>query len=197
MTMILDAKKYSVLVVSSSEKMREGFKSFLPSTKYSTVVFVTSIASAKRAVLDKNYDFVIVNTPLPDDFGTSFAIDMSQKSNSVCLMMVKAELFEKINYQVTPHGVFTLSKPVSASNMEQSLRWLASARERLVPMEKKTDTIEGKMKEIRIINRAKWALIENLSMSEQEAHRYIEKQAMDKCVSKVSVAEDILKTYQK
>lgn len=195
--MILDVKKYSVLVVSASDKMREAFRNFLPSTKYSSVVFVTSIAAAKRAVLDKFYDFVIVNSPLGDDFGTSFAIDVSQKSGSVCLMMVKAELVEKINYQVTPYGVFTLSKPVSVSSMEQALRFLASARERLVSMEKKTDSIEGKMKEIRIVNRAKWALIENLNMSEQEAHRYIEKQAMDKCISKVSIAEEILKTYQK
>lgn len=195
--MILDVKKYSVLVVSASDKMREAFRNFLPSTKYSSVVFVTSIAAAKRAVLDKFYDFVIVNTPLGDDFGTSFAIDVSQKSGSVCLMMVKAELVEKINYQVTPYGVFTLSKPVSVSSMEQTLRFLASARERLVSMEKKTDSIEGKMKEIRIVNRAKWALIENLNMSEQEAHRYIEKQAMNKCISKVSIAEEILKTYQK
>lgn len=195
--MILDVKKYSVLVVSASDKMREAFRNFLPSTKYSSVVFVTSIAAAKRAVLDKFYDFVIVNTPLGDDFGTSFAIDVSQKSGSVCLMMVKAELVEKINYQVTPYGVFTLSKPVSVSSMEQALRFLASARERLVSMEKKTDSIEGKMKEIRIVNRAKWALIENLNMSEQEAHRYIEKQAMNKCISKVSIAEEILKTYQK
>lgn len=195
--MILDVKKYSVLVVSASDKMREAFRNFLPSTKYSSVVFVTSIAAAKRAVLDKFYDFVIVNSPLGDDFGTSFAIDVSQKSGSVCLMMVKAELVEKINYQVTPYGVFTLSKPVSVSSMEQALRFLASARERLVSMEKKTDSIEGKMKEIRIVNRAKWALIENLNMSEQEAHRYIEKQAMNKCISKVSIAEEILKTYQK
>lgn len=195
--MILDSKKYTVLVVSSSEKMKEGFKSFLPSTKYSSVVFVTSIAAAKRAVLDKFYDFVIINTPLTDDFGTAFAIDICRKSSSVCLLMVKAELCEKINYQVTPYGVYTISKPVSVTNMEQALRWMASSRERLIGMDKKTDTIEGKMKEIRIINKAKWLLIENLSMTEAEAHRYIEKQAMDKCVSRLSVAEEILNTYQK
>lgn len=195
--MILDTKKYSVLVVSSSDKMRDAFKNFLPSTKYSSVMFVTSIASAKRAVLDKFYDFVIINTPLSDDIGLSFAIDVCTKSSSVCLLMVKAELCEKITYQMTPYGVFTLSKPVSVSSMEQALHFMAAARERLVKMDKKTDTIEGKMKEIRIINRAKWLLIENLSMSEAEAHRYIEKEAMDKCISKITIAQEILKTYQK
>ena len=195
--MIFESKKYSVLVVSSSDKMKEAFRNFLPSTKYSSVIFVSSIAAAKRAVLDKFYDFVIINTPLSDDFGTSFAVDVCNKSSSVCLLMVKAELIEKINYQVTQYGVFTISKPVSVSSMEQALRFMISARERLVRMDKKTDSIEEKMKEIRIVNRAKWLLIENLNMSESEAHRYIEKQAMDSCQSKLSVAQDILKTYQK
>ncbi|MBP5238504.1 MAG: ANTAR domain-containing protein, partial [Clostridia bacterium] len=31
--------------------------------------------------------------------------------------------------------------------------------------------------------------------TEPDAHRYIEKQAMDRCISKQSVAEEIIKTY--
>ena len=56
-------------------------------------------------------------------------------------------------------------------------------------------TIEEKMAEIRLVNKAKWLLISQLSMSEPEAHRYIEKQAMDRCVTKRTIAEEIMKTY--
>ena len=51
------------------------------------------------------------------------------------------------------------------------------------------------MVEIRIVNKAKWLLISELKMSEADAHRYIEKQAMDQCITKRSIAEDIIKTY--
>jgi glutamine synthetase len=44
-------------------------------------------------------------------------------------------------------------------------------------------------------NRAKWILINELSMSEPEAHRYIEKQAMDRCISKDQIAKEIINTY--
>lgn len=60
---------------------------------------------------------------------------------------------------------------------------------------KKTLSIEEKMEEIRIVNRAKWLLISELKLDESEAHRYIEKQAMDRCVSKKTVAKEIIKTY--
>ena len=91
--------------------------------------------------------------------------------------------------------MFTLSKPVSRQTVFQALDWLASARERLRKLEKKTVSIEEKMEEIRIVNRAKWLLIEVLKMTEADAHRYIEKQAMDRCISKRAVAEDIIRTY--
>ncbi|MBR6411066.1 MAG: ANTAR domain-containing protein [Clostridia bacterium] len=32
-------------------------------------------------------------------------------------------------------------------------------------------------------------------MSEPDDHRYIEKQAMDRCISKKAVAEEIIRTY--
>ena len=72
---------------------------------------------------------------------------------------------------------------------------MRSERERLRKLEKKTLTIEEKMEEIRVVNRAKWILIHELKMEEPQAHRYIEKQAMDCCTSKRSVAEKIIKLY--
>ena len=39
-------------------------------------------------------------------------------------------------------------------------------------------------------------LIERLKMSEAEAHRYIEKQAMDTCTKRRIIAEKIIRTYE-
>ena len=47
-----------------------------------------------------------------------------------------------------------------------------------------------------MVDRAKCALIQYLHMSEPDAHRYIEKQAMDLRITRQEVAEEILKTYE-
>ena len=112
------------------------------------------------------------------------------------LLLVKAEHCPDIEAQVSAHGVLTLAKPTSAQLFAQTLRLLCITRERLRGMEKKAVTLQEKMEEIRLVNRAKWLLIEELKMTEQEAHRYIEKQAMDRCVTRRAVAEQILSTYQ-
>ncbi|MBR2952905.1 MAG: ANTAR domain-containing protein, partial [Clostridia bacterium] len=83
----------------------------------------------------------------------------------------------------------------SKPTMAIALSWLSSAREKLRKTEKKTLSIEEKMEEIRIVNRAKWILIRELKLDEPEAHRYIEKQAMDRCISKRIVAVEIIKSY--
>ena len=53
------------------------------------------------------------------------------------------------------------------------------------------------MAEIRLVNRAKWVLIEQRGMDESAAHRYIEKQAMDRCVTRRMIAEEILNNQSK
>ena len=63
-------------------------------------------------------------------------------------------------------------------------------------MEKEKLNLKNKMNEIQIIDRAKWLLVDQLKMSEPEAHRYIEKQAMDRCVKRVEIAQNILRTYE-
>ena len=90
--------------------------------------------------------------------------------------------------RLAPQGILLLQKPTTPPLLLQSMQLLCGTRERLRRMEEKTATIEERMAEIRLVNRAKWALIDKQGMTEQEAHRYIEKQAMDRCVTRRSAA---------
>lgn len=193
--MSLKERVYSVLIVSAAENFSTAFSALLPESKYRPICTATSISAAKRALADRAFDFVIINAPLPDDIGTRLAIDTCNSKEVVVLLMVRSELHAEIYDKVAEYGVFTLPKPTAKSTLIASLDWMVSARERLRRAEKKSLSIEEKMEEIRIVNRAKWLLIREIKMEEPDAHRYIEKQAMDRCVSKREVAEEIIKTY--
>lgn len=108
---------------------------------------------------------------------------------------MKRELHNEIHDKVVEYGIFTLAKPTSKPTLLQALKWMESGRERLRQFEKKSLSVDEKMAEIRLVNRAKWLLISELKMNEPDAHRYIEKQAMDRCISRKIVAEEIIKTY--
>ncbi|MEE1053907.1 MAG: ANTAR domain-containing protein [Acutalibacteraceae bacterium] len=193
--MSLKERIYSVLVVSSTEGFNNALRELLPESKYSPTRFVASVSAAKRELAERDFDFVIINSPLPDDVGIRFAIDTVGTRKSVVLFAVKSETLDEVYDRTAEHGVFLLPKPTSKPMIAAALNWMSSARELIRSTEKKTLSIEEKMEEIRIVNRAKWLLISELKLDESEAHRYIEKQAMDRCVSKKTVAKEIIKTY--
>ena len=194
--MSLKEHVYSVLIVSASESFTSGVLPFLPEATYRPVKNARSVSEAQRLVAERLYDLLIINTPLPDDFGAKFAIDISDKSPSVVLLFVRSDNYHDVYDKVCDFGVFTVRKPLPQQNVSQALDFIKATRERLRKMEKKTVSLEEKMMEIKIVNRAKWTLINSLNMSEDDAHRYIEKQAMDRCLSKRQIAEEILRTYK-
>lgn len=193
--MELTVYRYATLLVSASQSFVKTLQALLPTSVYDPISVRCDAASARRALLENRFDIVIVNTPLPDEFGTALALDACADSGAGVLLLVRAELFPQVNEQASPGGVLTLPKPLSQTLVSQSLTLLRGTRERLRRMEQKTATLEEKMQEIRLVNHAKWVLIEQLKMTEEQAHKYIEKQAMDRCITRRAVAENILSTY--
>lgn len=183
---------YSMLVVSGGDRFNRALEGFLPAAFLSRTLFAGSLSEGRRILSERVFDFVLVNSPLPDGAGVGFAIDVSRAPEQVVVLLVKAELHGDIHQKAAPHGVFTLQKPLSRPGMGQALSWMVSAREKLRRAEKKSLSLEEKMAEIRLVNRAKWALIRERGMDEPGAHRYIEKRSMDLCVTRGEVAREIL-----
>lgn len=194
--MIFQERTYSVLLVSASEKFNTSILTLLPPTDYWPVTIAKSVGEARRRLVEESFDIVLINAPLSDDFGMHLAMDICSNSGAGVLLLIKNELYNEITSKVVPYGVMTMPKPTSLQLVSQSLQILRATRERLRQMEAKQISVEEKIEEIRLVNRAKWVLIECLNMTETDAHRYIEKQAMDLRVSKREVAESIIKTYK-
>lgn len=194
--MALKERIYSVLTVSSTEKFTSSLSSVLRENRFFPVKTVLSVSQAKRAMLERDYDIVIVNSPLPDDFGIKLAIDVCNEKNSVALVFVKVDVYPQTYSKVSEFGVLTLPKPTSPQMVAQALDFVCATRERLRRYEKTVSSVKDKMEEIRTVNRAKWLLIDVLKMSEEDAHRYIEKQAMDRCLTKSEIARNIINTYK-
>lgn len=188
--------QHSVLIVSSSEKSADFLTRLFDSALYNPVAVAKSGNEASRMLISCAYDIVMINTPLSDEFGYELALNIQEHSVSGVMLLVKNEMFDEICDRVENYGILTVSKPLSKQLFYQSLRLIAATRERLRVLEKENVKLQVKIQEIRIIDRAKWTLIEYLKMSEAQAHRYIEKQAMDMRITRRAVAESILKTYE-
>lgn len=193
--MALKERVYSVLLVSASERFNASMKELLAQMPFEPVCVAASINAAERLTAERSFDCVLVNSPLPDDPGLRFSVNSCANRETVVLLLVRSELHDQVHDRVAEQGVFTLAKPSPRGAVLQALSWLVSARERLRKVSDKIQPLEKRMEEIQLVNRAKWLLIRELKMSEPDAHHYIERQAMNRCLSKGKVAQEIISLY--
>lgn len=187
-------KKYRVLVAGSGDKIFDFIAEMLPRSGYEPVLRAMDAGQVRRMMLDAPTDLVIVNTPLPDEFGVELALDLAEGTTGV-LLMVKSEVYDQVCDKVEDSGVFTIAKPMTRQSFYGAVKLLTAMTARLTKMEKQNRTLQEKMADIRVVNRAKWLLIQRLCMTEEDAHRFIEKQAMDTRLPRREVAENIIRTY--
>lgn len=192
--MAMAKRKYRVLVAGSGDKIFDYISEMLPRTGYESVLRAGDAGEVRRMLLDSPVDIVIINTPLSDDFGVELALDLAEGAIGV-MLLVKNELYDQVCYKVEDSGVLTLGKPMSRQGFYSAVKLLTAMTARLSKMEKANRTLQEKMADIRVVNRAKWLLIEHHHMKEQDAHYFIEKQAMDTRLSRREVAENIIRTY--
>lgn len=185
----------NALIVSNSKQACDSLSDFLKMCGYRDILFYSSGSETRRKLFERNYDIIIINTPVQDEFGVELSIDIAQKTDSGVILLAKSDVVEEISSKVENYGVFVLSKPFGKQMFFQSVKLLSVSKNRLYTLQRQNKKLLQKIDDIRLIDRAKCVLIENLKMTEQQAHKYIEKQAMDMRESKREIAEGILRTY--
>ena len=194
--MASDKPTRRILVVSVGNQICDYIKELLPVEDYYPITHVKSSGEAKRLLLSADFDILIINSPLQDEFGIELALDYADSVMGI-LFLCKNDMYEQVCYKVEDSGILTLAKPVGRNSLYSAIKLMSAVNARLEKMEKKNKTLQEKMADIRVVNRAKWLLIEHLNMTERDSHYYIEKQAMDTRLSRREVAEHIIRTYDK
>jgi len=186
----------SALIVSYSEKTANSIAQILEEASVKPITTLSNAAEARRALIDNDFDLCIVNAPLPDESGEGFARHVAEKGICEVILLVKAELYDEVASRVEDYGIVTISKPVNRILLWNAIKMTMAIHNKVKAMHNENRKLVQKIEDIRIIDRAKCLLISRLSLSEPEAHRYIEKQAMDMRITRRQVAEGILKIYE-
>lgn len=185
----------SVLVVSPSEKSANFLVESLNSISCNKVTVTNSCSESRRLLLERDFDLCIINSPLLDESGEKLAKDIATNFTSQVLLLVKMDFYDDISAEVEDFGIATVGKPINKNLFWTTLKLLKASYNRVQKMQIENTKLNQRIQDIKIVDRAKCILISNEYLSEEQAHKYIEKTAMDKRVSKREVAEDILKKF--
>ena len=186
----------SALIIASTEKSFAFIAELLRAHSAFDIVHVYSCGEGRRLLLERDFDFVIISAPLPDETGERLARQIAISEVSQVILAVKSEIYGQVSAVCEKDGVLTISKPINKDIFRQSLSLARTIRARLLIVKSENESLKQKIDNIRIIDRAKNILIASCRMSEHEAHRYIEKKAMDTRSSKRAIGERIIHEYE-
>jgi AmiR/NasT family two-component response regulator len=185
-----------ILLVSRKGKSKDMLVQLLE-TETSSQTAVAYTEEEATELMEKNeFDLVIINSPLEGKTGVDLAVYAAEKYTAGILLAVQNKYANIIAPKVEPYGVLVVGKPVVKAFFNQAIKFAEVAAHRVMSLKEENINLHLKLEEMKIINRAKCVLIQYLSMSETQAHKYIEKQAMDMRLSKYRVARQILKAYE-
>ena len=89
-----------------------------------------------------------------------------------------------------------VTKPVIPQLFEQTVRVGMACRNRMLIYKTESERLQKKYEELKIVDRAKCLLIEHMRITEEEAHRALEKEAMNARISRVRVARQVLERFE-
>lgn len=186
----------SLLIVSSTMQATEFLIQFLQGSMFQTIKTAKNSGEARRLLIEQEFDLIIIYSPLKDEYGDDLAIMIVENTTAAVILIVKGEMSDEISEKVEDFGVFVLARPLGKQLFYQAIKFVGTSRKRIFGLKNENDKLYKKIEDIRLIDRAKCVLIQYLHITEPQAHRYIEKQAMDMRISKKEVAQGILKTYE-
>lgn len=163
------------LIVSAGASSNEYISARLAELGYTRPTIIPSGAEARRRMLESDFELIVVNAPLPDEFGHELCSSAVEKTDA---------------------GVVLLSKPFSNTLFLQAIHLAAASNHRLQLLRQDNARMQEKIAQVRLVSHAKCCLVEREQMSEDTAHRYIEKRAMDTRRSRAEIAQEILDSYE-
>ena len=139
-------------------------------------------------------DLLIAVMPLSDGTGVEGIIDVAQRHPQLMsILLVRQEAYEQVTYQCRNQQIFVIAMPFKRQVLAEAASFMLRIRTVIDDKDKELARMRKNLSEIRIITSAKIRLMQTRQMTEEEAHYYLEKEAMDRSLSKKEVAEEILR----
>ncbi len=185
----------NILIAGKTEEICDSIAQLLLELDCDNISTFTSGAIIRGVDISK-FDSVIISTPLSDEFGLDLVADISKDAKNGIVVLAKREIADEVQKKIRFTGAFVLPRPFNKAMLIQTIKLAEIAHIGMAKLEEENRQLTQQLSDMKIVNRAKSMLMQYLNLTEDQAHRHIQKQAMDLRKTQRAVAEDILKTYQ-
>ena len=190
-----EPRKSTLLFVQDAAAEPAALGAFAAEQPALALVTADGLDEAERKLAQLDPALVVWQCDAPGLPALRQCVRLAEGSEAVFLLLVRPGTYEAVWQFVQAAGICVMSWPAPQEVFRQTLRNLLLLKKSLRAMQEKTDQLQSQLQDMKRIQKAKSLLMNQLGMSEADAHRWIEKAAMDRCVKKREIAETIIRMY--
>lgn len=184
------------IIISDNEKEIHRFSEILKKCCFENIDAAPQKDFSLTVRSDSEPDLLIITMSENMQSNVLLLNEIADRTAACIMIITSDDCFDRVCESTGLHGICTLKETSPDDLILHSSKLLLSQRTRLLKAMNKYEALQTEINESKIINRAKCVLIQYLKLTEAQAHKYIEKQAMDTRRSKLDVARSILITYE-
>lgn len=178
------------IIISRNSTSADMISHTLKSMGYLNISRFSVVCEARRYLLSVSADIIIIDSPFNDE-GADFAIFATEKTEGVVILLCGRDIADELADKLSAYNVLVLSNPVNRRSLSDGIQLLSA--DTAVPLNiRESEEVMRRICDIRLINRAKSMLMKYLNFTEPQAHRYLEKQAMNNRCTRLDSAKKII-----
>lgn len=185
-----------VVIGSNNEKISKQLGKFLTENGMIVIGDTTDGYDLLRKVHTMYPDLVIVDDRMKGMYGHE--ISETLVAEKVCPVIALIRSSETSHYiNLNQEALFAqIIKPCGKDMLINTIMIIVKTSKSILSLQKEVGRITDKKDNAVIINEAKQILMKKMNLSEDEAHRRIQKQSMDKGLPKVKIAKTIIRMFK-
>ena len=186
----------NALIVASNKQISSALASAVRRSGADNIALAFDAVSAKRMACERGFELTVVYADSFSSQGVELARIFAARGTGGVIIIVDAKDADDISRRLEDDGIIVLGKPISHPELFRAVKMVNATNRRIARLiEEKRDLLK-RMDDMRLVTRAKLILMQNMGFTEEQAHRHIEKRAMDQRRTRAEIAMDILKTYE-
>lgn len=182
----------AILVIAAKPRIQSSVRSAL-TQRYGRVLTAETVQEARRAAERERIALMLIFTPLKDGEEIPRLFDMAARRGVPAAYIVSREIYGETVYRLTGQNIFVLSYPLQMDQVQQIVSFLHQTQLRLAMIFSEQERLQRQLQDTQIICRVKCLLVEKRGMTEEEAHHFIEQEAMNTGLSKREAAMKVMK----
>ncbi len=184
-----------VLIAEDEALIRLDLKEMLEEEGFDVVAEVADGASAVRLTRELRPDLVILDVKMPVMDGIQAAEEIAKERLAAILMLTAFSQRDLVEQARRAGAMAYLVKPFQKHDLLPAVEIAAGRFRDLSGLEREVDDLQGRLEARKLVERAKGLLQEREGMSEGDAFRFVQRQAMERRLTMRQVAEQIIDRF--